>query len=363
MDENGESPKLEDLISSTASPSARNALAAIYEALKAQVMVKNMANRLNGMFDGGEADLESDSAASKGSFKFTVGPDGKVNLTMSGVPSVGANNGLSKAAGKIGIQNWSSERPVGGNVSYTIGGILSGNPSGAAGHRNDKVLVKSGGEVRYAPIGSLTAGGGGTNVVEVDNASIATNGSGKLEMRGFEEMAAENDIPVVIGDSISWRTLDTAVFDIGNGGNFNVSLKGYSPDLGPKKYLGTGKDGDWGVHDLPDAGSDIADGHSIVTNANGKIEISGFLEASRKAQNGLVPTTVIRDMKTFIEWKEQSEGSAIKFVGTDGGEGVVGSGAVTNTVTFASATNSAVTVSVTQPSAGNVTITIGVYYK
>ena len=53
-----------------------------------------------------------------------------------------------------------------------------------------------------------------------------------------------------------------------------------------------------------------------------------------------------------------------KFVGTDGGDGVVvGSGSTTNTVTFASASDSNVKVNVEKSGDDGVKITIGVYYK
>lgn len=62
-----------------------------------------------------------------------------------------------------------------------------------------------------------------------------------------------------------------------------------------------------------------------------------------------------------LQW-EMLGGNAIKFIGTDGSEAVVGEASRTNTLTFASAADSNVKATVTDDGAGNVTVTIGVYY-
>lgn len=61
-----------------------------------------------------------------------------------------------------------------------------------------------------------------------------------------------------------------------------------------------------------------------------------------------------------IKWVPAA--SAVRVVGTDGSEAVVGVAAQTNTLTFASAADSNVQVGVQGDGNGNVTITIGVYY-
>ena len=72
--------------------------------------------------------------------------------------------------------------------------------------------------------------------------------------------------------------------------------------------------------------------------------------------NGVLHYTPMGDLSASL-------GSAIKFIGTDSSEAVAGSGSTTNTVTFASATDSDVVVTVKTNGVGNVTITLGVYYK
>ena len=73
-------------------------------------------------------------------------------------------------------------------------------------------------------------------------------------------------------------------------------------------------------------------------------------------------TTIAQDAKGRLA-VVGGGGSALKFVGTDGGDGVVvGSGSTTNTVTFASASDSNVKANVEKSGSG-VKVTIGVYYK
>ena len=61
-----------------------------------------------------------------------------------------------------------------------------------------------------------------------------------------------------------------------------------------------------------------------------------------------------------IKWVPAA--SAVRVVGTDGSEAVVGVAAQTNTLTFASASDSNVKATVFGDGAGNVTVTFGVYY-
>ena len=73
-------------------------------------------------------------------------------------------------------------------------------------------------------------------------------------------------------------------------------------------------------------------------------------------------TTIAQDAKGRLS-VVGGGGSALKFVGTDGDDVVVGSGSTTNTVTFASASDSNVKVNVEKSGSTGVKVTIGVYYK
>ena len=55
-------------------------------------------------------------------------------------------------------------------------------------------------------------------------------------------------------------------------------------------------------------------------------------------------------------------GTAVRLVGTDGSEAIVGSASRTNTINFASAGDSNVKATVAGDGNGNVTVTFGVYY-
>ena len=103
-----------------------------------------------------------------------------------------------------------------------------------------------------------------------------------------------------------------------------------------------------------------ADEATITTNAAasvaGKLAIKGAYDSANKDK-------VLVSTGSGIWWKDAAGGSALKFVGTDGSVGVAGSGSTTNTVSFASASDSNVKVNVEGSSNDGVTITIGVYYK
>ena len=107
------------------------------------------------------------------------------------------------------------------------------------------------------------------------------------------------------------------------------------------------------------------DEESIVLNDSGKLMIAGFDDANSE---GLMPVTKVSGMSTTIEWvptnaPPATAGAAIKLIGTDSSEAVVGSGSVTNTVTFASEADANVTVTVESDGSGNATVRIGAYYK
>ena len=112
------------------------------------------------------------------------------------------------------------------------------------------------------------------------------------------------------------------------------------------------------IHYLP-LGSVIrapikTDGVSVYTNGQEEATLFGYGDAAP----GTVAT---KGNDGNLRWMPAGGGGAIRLVGTSG-EAVVGSGSVTNTITFQSAQDSNVSVSVAPDSSGNATVTIGVYY-
>ena len=98
------------------------------------------------------------------------------------------------------------------------------------------------------------------------------------------------------------------------------------------------------------------DGYGAV-GASNVWSLCGF----ENANEGEVPSAHT-DAFGNKELKWGLTGNAIRVIGTDGSEAVVGVAAQTNTLTFASAADANVQVGVQGDGNGNVTITIGVYY-
>ena len=245
---------------------------ALYEGLQAQVMVDGLAFSVDAMFAGGVASItDADGLSSEGTYKFDRNKDRtKVNMTLTGVQTVKAGGGLEKSQGKMGIAGWDSKD---GN-SYSLADVLSGNADGPFADYKVLARMAKGGSMDYVKIGKLALTNG--TPVDADIGSIMTNRNGRLEVRGFDAEAANNDIPICDGDGtdkhIKWRTMDDEVFTVGNGGEagYKVSLKGYSSGLGANRYLGSGEDGAWGVHELPNVTTNnvVADEVTITTEGS-----------------------------------------------------------------------------------------------
>ena len=110
--------------------------------------------------------------------------------------------------------------------------------------------------------------------------------------------------------------------------------------------------------------SSPADGVTITTNNAGtaanKLAIAGAYNSENSGK-------VLSSTGSGTAWIAAGGGSALAFYGNDGTSAttpvIIGSGATTNAVTFASANDSNVKVTCTSDGEGGVEITIGVYYR
>jgi hypothetical protein len=169
----------------------------------------------------------------------------------------------------------------------------------------------------------------------LDNQSVWTNGARRIEVKGFCD-APENTYPVKSIDLVSgsgtmlWEPVaipDSSVV-------FAQETERYIFNRSLLRSDGYGKDS--------------------VTNV---WSLYGFEDA----KEGQVPSAHYdEDGNKELKWG--LTGNAVRVIGTDGSEAVVGEASRTNTLTFASAADSNVKATVTDDGAGNVTVTIGVYY-
>lgn len=186
--------------------------------------------------------------------------------------------------------------------------------------------------------------------VKVDGLSVVTNSSGVISLKNYPNAAISNGmIPWYQYAGLAWFSLGT-LFDgksvearAKNGAENQVdaggiSLAGWdSPTTGDHSCSPTLAAM---LQDAGQGGGDDRTHHYVLTRyANGGDPILHY--------------TAIGNLNA---------GTALKFIGTDGNAKTVGSGAVTNTVTFASASDSDVKVAVSG-SDGAITVTIGVYYR
>lgn len=168
----------------------------------------------------------------------------------------------------------------------------------------------------------------------LDNASIWTNNNHLAEVKGFQH-APYGTIPVKStgagGDELKWghpATPDSEnMVDVGQGGvaYYNRSLV-------------------------------KQDGYGAVGTSN-VWSLCGFENAKERE----VPFAHTDEFGNK-ELKWGLTGNAVRVIGTDGSEAVIGEASRTNTLTFASAADSNVKVAVVGDGAGNVTVTFGVYY-
>lgn len=188
----GISEDLEKKIESISNLATKRAYQALYEGLRAQVMVENMSDNLNALFAGGNASITSSDGTSDGSYSFGRGAGGAVTLTLSGVNTVEAGGGLEKSDGTMRLKNWL----IASGYKKTLGDALSGDRDAQALIGGHEVLARSGpnGKLGYIKIGKVDGAG-----VAVDGSTISSNAQGRLEIKGWaSEGAGKSDKAWVI---------------------------------------------------------------------------------------------------------------------------------------------------------------------
>lgn len=255
-----------------------NALQTLQEALQAQIMVRNMAENLNDLFTGGNAEISATDGSSNpnGSYKFSVGENGKIELSLKGVSAVTAGGGLTKSGGTIGLSGWG-----GGAQSGTLADALSGrNP--AIGFQ--EVLVRiggAGGSLGYHVIGSGLDGGG----AQADGVTISTNAAGALEIHNWtsEGKGKADDCAIPYADSASGGIKWGRFFGFFNGDLFDwdgdddrVTLEGWTANMGTRHYFGTGDTkGEFGFHELPNVTTNRVEGDGLTIDSTTDAESGG----------------------------------------------------------------------------------------
>lgn len=414
--EDGKSAGLQEMIDNSIAQGndvAAAALRAIYEALQAQVMVRNMATKLN-EFLGQQRTYRVTQGTT--SFDVTIPPwtgggqeTDVQSATAKGIPILdGDGKSIVKAGETLSIQNWNNP-----STGWTLASQLASKVGGGNAYYEVLARIPGRGGMAYIPIGFGLGGGGGR---EPDNVTISTNATtGGLELKNWTEMGVERaeewTIPYSDNaeEGLKWGRFGAffgaAHFDFNKDGSEVVRLKGWVDGLGPGHYFGTGGEaGAYGFFPVP-----TPDGASVVTNAEGhlgEVALAGFWD--KGTEDGMVPvkkgdgiawTNVVSRMAVddatvvtnvpgrvgeaalagfwdsgtadgmvpmksggTLAWR--NVGAAVKFIGTDSSEAVVGSGSVTNTVTFAyRADSSNVVVTVEGDGGGNAVIKIGAYWR
>lgn len=187
---------------------------------------------------------------------------------------------------------------------------------------------------------------------QADGKSINSNSQDRLSLYGLPPASEAGKVPYWGGSTLMWlylsslfdqKTIESLVVEgtssIANGG---IQIAGWdnpttgdhncSPTIASMLMNG----------DASTSAEDNPDNHLVLTRYSA-------------SSNAELHYTRIGSLSGLT-------GSAIKFVGTEG-DAVVGSGAKTNTVTFAKFNDCNIRIKVESDSNGNATITFGVYYK
>lgn len=187
---------------------------------------------------------------------------------------------------------------------------------------------------------------------QADGKSITSNSQDRLSLYGLPRASEAGKVPYWGGSTLMWfylsslfdqKTIESLVLEgtssITEGGiqiaGWNTPTSGdhnCSPTIASMLMNG----------DASTSAEDNPDNHLVLTRYSA-------------SSNAELHYTRIGSLSGLT-------GSAIKFVGTEG-EAVVGTGAKTNTVTFAKFNDCNIRIKVESDNAGNATITFGVYYK
>lgn len=237
--------------------------------------------------------------------------------------------------------------------------------------------------VKYVPMGKIT----GIPAAAVDNKTVEVNESNPtnkfLQLHG----AAGEDITLKEGD----------IYQIGSDGKGKFERLGVDAGIGAIPYkTADGKglgwlEGEDGKDRIPlihtnSTPTSIAIGLSLdKANVDGvsTLNVAGFTdggncnislnkmlsdphESDNRSTHQFMARYKKGDEAPSVHWVKMDDvingGTAVRLVGTDGSEAIVGSASRTNTITLASAGDSNVKATVAGDDAGNITITIGVYY-
>lgn len=280
VDENGKSTEFQAIIDQTKNITVKLAYQAIYEALQAQVMVRNMAKSLDTLLftkgiqitpQGGQAY----TIRFGNSIKEALGnaSDGTMDATST------VDEGLDEkslhwrqSGGKriLEVFGWNSPTLVGGNLAERL----------VEGENIYKIPVRmhDNSPVRYISIGKLTGVGGGG--APPDEHSITTNDTeyaGKLSIVGFRQ-AYPYRIPYKPDDSddLKWvraRTLwsgDTVKWvDDKIANKEKAELTGWVEGMGNLHYFGTPASGsEPGFYELPNTTTNYVTGDEVHITSN-----------------------------------------------------------------------------------------------
>ena len=246
-----------------------------------------------------------------------------------------------------------------------------------------RVPSANGATVAYVPMGKIA----GSPAAAVDNKTIEVNESDPtnkfLQLHG----AAGEDITLKEGD----------IYQIGSDGKGKFERLGVDAGIGAIPYkTADGKglgwlEGEDGKDRIPlihtnSTPTSIAIGLSLdkanvddvstlnvagfTDGGNCNISLNKMLSDPNESNNRSTHQFMARYKKgdgvPSVHWVKMDDvingGTAVRLVGTDGSEAIVGSASRTNTITFASAGDSNVKATVSGDDAGNITITLGVYY-
>jgi hypothetical protein len=243
--------------------------------------------------------------------------------------------------------------------------------------------TSSGATVAYVPMGKIT----GIPAAAVDNKTVEVNEINPtnkfLQLHG----AAGEDITLKEGD----------IYQIGSDGKGKFERLGVDAGIGAIPYKtadGTGLgwlEGEDGKDRIPlihtnSTPTSIAIGLSLdkanveevstlnvagfTDGGNCGVSLNKMLSDPHESDNRSTHQFMARykkgDEVPSVHWVKMDDiingGTAVRLVGTDGSEAIVGSASRTNTITFASAPDSNVKATVVGDDAGNITVTFGVYY-
>lgn len=243
-----------------------------------------------------------------------------------------------------------------------------------------RVPSANGATVAYVPMGKIA----GSPAAAVDNKTIEVNPTNKLlQLHG----AAGEGITLKEGD----------IYQIGSDGKGKFARLGVDAGIGAIPYkTDDGKglgwlEGEDGKDRIPlihtnSTPTSIAIGLSLdkanvdgvstlnvagfTDGGNCEVSLNKMLSDPHESDNRSTHQFMARYKKgneaPSVHWVKMDDvingGTAVRLVGTDGSEAIVGSASRTNTITFASAADSNVKATVAGDDAGNITITIGVYY-